>query len=63
MSNQVAIIIAGFLVAGAIAVTNHWSVSQINNGYGILQLNRWTGNIAGQCVWKGEKPTEQMTCF
>ena len=40
----VAIIIAGALIAGAIALTNHWSF--LTGGYptGTL-LNRWTGTV------------------
>ena len=43
MVNQqaAAIIIAGALIAGAIALTNHWAPV----GDGTMQLNRWTGTI------------------
>lgn len=47
----VAIIIAGALIAAAIALTNHWTlVAQHNeNSTLILRLNRWTGSVV-ECV-------------
>jgi|SoimicMinimDraft_3_1059731.scaffolds.fasta_scaffold509532_1 hypothetical protein len=43
MINQqaTAIIIASVLIAGVIALTNHWAL----NGDGSLRLNRWTGTV------------------
>jgi hypothetical protein len=37
----VAIVVAGVLIAGAIALTNHWAM----DGNGPLLLNRWTGTV------------------
>jgi hypothetical protein len=37
-----AIIIAGGLIAAAIALTNHWTLHQSDT---TLRLNRWTGNV------------------
>jgi hypothetical protein len=47
----VAIIIAGALIAAAIALTNHWALVAVRAESGdlILRLNRWTGNIVN-CV-------------
>lgn len=39
MNQQIAIIVAGALIAAAIALTNHWE--PIQGGL----LNRWTGTI------------------
>jgi hypothetical protein len=49
--NAIAVIIAGALIAGAIAFTNHWAlVAQHNeNSTLILRLNRWTGSVV-ECV-------------
>ena len=41
--NAVAIIIAGALIAAAIALTNHWALYQ--NSDTLLRLNRWTGDV------------------
>ena len=43
MINQqaTAIIIASVLIAGVIALTNHWAL----NSDGSLRLNRWTGTV------------------
>jgi len=40
MSNQVAIIIAGALIAAAIMVTNHWQIVSPAT----VKLDRWTGD-------------------
>ena len=50
MSQQaVAIIIAGALIAAAIALTNHWALVAQHRGEDmtplILRLNRWTGTV------------------
>jgi hypothetical protein len=53
-----AIIIAGALIAAAIALTNHWQLQGGENG-GLL-LNRWTGTIA---ICGGIKlPEWEATC-
>jgi hypothetical protein len=43
-----AIIIAGALIAAAIALTNHWSFHPVSTagGVGVYRLNRWTGDTA-----------------
>jgi hypothetical protein len=38
-----AIVIAGALIAAAIALTNHWALHQ--DGGSTLLLNRWTGTV------------------
>jgi hypothetical protein len=38
----IAIIIAGALIAAAIALTNHW---ELQSGDSFVRLNRWTGAI------------------
>jgi hypothetical protein len=43
----IAIIIAGALIAAAIALTNHWALVAHNEN--LLRLNRWTG-VVGMCV-------------
>jgi hypothetical protein len=40
-----AIIIAGALVAAAIALTNHWSFYPAPQGGLAYRLNRWTGGV------------------
>lgn len=40
-----AIIIAGALIAGAIALTNHWALVT-GQDKPIMRMNRWTGTIA-----------------
>jgi hypothetical protein len=41
----VAIVIAGALIAAAIALTNHWAVQGGQSGVPPLLLNRWTGTV------------------
>jgi hypothetical protein len=40
----IAIIIAGALIAAAIALTNHWTIHPAVPGT-VLLLNRWTGTV------------------
>jgi hypothetical protein len=42
-SNPIAIVIAGALIALAIALTNHWEMTSTADGN--YRLNRWTGAI------------------
>jgi hypothetical protein len=46
-----AIVIAGVLIAAAIAFTNHWALvaQRLEAGDTILRLNRWTGSVVN-CV-------------
>ena len=42
----IAIVIAGALIASAIALTNHWALYTLGDSLApVLRLNRWTGNI------------------
>jgi hypothetical protein len=43
MSVPAAIVVAGGLIAAAIAFTSHWTVT--GNGGGVVRLNRWTGDV------------------
>jgi hypothetical protein len=43
VSNSIAIIVAGALIALSIALTNHWEM--VSSGEGTYRLNRWTGGI------------------
>jgi hypothetical protein len=45
MNVPAAIVSAGALIAAAIAVTSHWSVT--GNGAGVVCPDRWTGAV----VW------------
>jgi hypothetical protein len=45
MSVPAAIVLAGGLIAAAILLTSHWSVTGF--GGGTVLLNRWTGEV----VW------------
>jgi hypothetical protein len=48
MNQQAAIIIAGGLIAAAVALTNHWALYTAGDSVApVLRLNRWTGNIVG----------------
>lgn len=47
MNVPVAIVVAAALIAAAIALTAHWSIT--GNGGGALRLNRWTGDV----IWCG----------
>jgi hypothetical protein len=40
-----AIIIAGALIAAALALTNHWTLVQAGDGGTIMLMNRWTGTV------------------
>jgi bacteriorhodopsin len=48
MNQQAAIIIiiAGGLIAAAIALTNHWALYTVGDNFAsFLRLNRWTGTV------------------
>jgi hypothetical protein len=70
MNNQVAVIVTGALIAGAIALTNHWAVviDTSADGQGrTLRLNRWTGTIVlcgplGAEALAGGQPTWELPC-
>jgi hypothetical protein len=55
----VAIVIAGVLIAAAIMVTNHWTLSMTagENWRQTLRMNRWTGSIV-QCGPSAAAPFE-----
>ena len=53
----IAIIIAGALIAGAIALTNHWELVSP----GILRLNRWTGTVVW-CDQGRDEPPVTINC-
>jgi hypothetical protein len=44
-ARDAAIVVAGGLVALAIMLTNHWTISTQNNIVSAARLNRWTGEI------------------
>ena len=64
MMNQqaAAIIIAGALIAGAIALTNHWTLvvsgTDANNRL-IMRMNPWSGTIA---ICDGIAPGWEIPC-
>ena len=41
-----AIVIAGALIAGSIALTSHFSISGTSNQLSVFRLNNWTGEVA-----------------
>jgi hypothetical protein len=46
MERNIAIVIAGGLIALAIMITNHWTINTLANGLtAAARLNRWTGEI------------------
>ena len=53
MNQQIATIIAGALIAAAIALTNHWELQ------GGLLLNRWTGTVF---LCSPNAATREMSC-
>jgi hypothetical protein len=59
MNQSAAIIIAGGLIAAAIALTNHWQIAGTGSAaVAFARLDRWTGAV----VWCGftEKNTTPM---
>lgn len=66
-----AIIIAGALIAGAIALTNRWEMVYFNAGrqgakaiHSALLMNRWTGiiTICAPTMMTGEFSNWEMSC-
>ena len=49
MTQPIAIIIAAALIAVAILIVNHWTVTAAGSGV-VMRLNRWTGTVA-QCTY------------
>jgi hypothetical protein len=46
MGRNIAIVVAGGLIALAIMITNHWTINTLANGLtAAARLNRWTGEI------------------
>jgi hypothetical protein len=46
MGQSIAIVVGAALVAGAILVTNHWTINTPSDGVmTAARLNRWTGEI------------------
>ncbi len=46
MGRNIAIIVGAALIAGAILVTNHWTINTTASGLTVgARLNRWTGAI------------------
>jgi hypothetical protein len=60
----VAIIIAGGLIATAIALTNHWALvaQHFEAGDVILRLNRWTGSIVNCVGLPNKRDVWEVTC-
>jgi hypothetical protein len=54
----VAIIIVGALIAGAIALTNHWAFTSHGEGAIGFLLNRWTGTV----YFCTPLPSFEMSC-
>jgi hypothetical protein len=61
MNQQAAIIIAGGLIAAAIALTNHWTLYTAGGDFtSFLRLNRWTGTVV--VCGGGLKPGWELPC-
>jgi hypothetical protein len=46
MKLEWAVLAGAALIAGAIAITNHWQIELVPQA-GVLRLDRWTGKIDG----------------
>jgi hypothetical protein len=65
MSTNISILVAGFLIAVAVFLTNHWQIAGESDN--LFRLNRWTGEISFcQAVQSNagdaERRTISMSC-
>jgi len=47
MTVPVAIVVAAVVIAGAVAITSHWSITPSPSVLGAFRMNNWTGAV----VW------------